>query len=155
MNNPPKEIDFSNNELDEIFNNNNFKLNKKFDRFDLWFEIHYWFRSYIKYPIKYFISSIKQLYFWFKTIWRQRDWDFSFMYKLMLFKIQRIRKRTERRQEFAGWENEVKYMKICESLLKRMIAEEYALEDAGAELYLKDRKLLYKILFERGDRWWD
>jgi hypothetical protein len=68
------------------------------------------------------------------------------------FKIKNTAKYTEKKQKFVGWEKEVKYMRICETLIDRIQNEYYQMEYQDyRDLEMKTVPTedgLYKVVFD-------
>ena len=125
--------------------------------------------------IRRFYESILNLIRWFPVIWNDRDWDDYYIKKLLYTKIKHVRKYTEKRKFYVGWENEVKWMKMCEKLLDvhfnawndeyekstpsfNGTPEFYHNDNYGnkhAILEYKSEQLFWKILSWRINYWWD
>jgi hypothetical protein len=73
-------------------------------------------------------QGFRNLWKWFPIIWKDRDWDDHFIFEVLKFKIKNTSKYTEKKQRFVGWEKEVRYMKICETLIDRIQTEYYQTE---------------------------
>jgi hypothetical protein len=73
-------------------------------------------------------QGFRNLWKWFPIIWKDRDWDDHFIFEVLKFKIKNTAKFTEKKQRFIGWENEVRYMRICETLIDRIQNEYYQSE---------------------------
>jgi len=74
-------------------------------------------------PWYYFRSGyrrIKRFIAWFPIIWHDEDWDYAYLFKIMQFKISRIRKEVEKNQRHLNWEKDVRDMKVAEELLSRI-----------------------------------
>lgn len=70
-------------------------------------------------------SGIKQLYLWIPIIWKDRDYDHSFIYKILKFKIENTRKLNQKNKRYIGVEKEIYFMWVCENLLDRLIKDDY------------------------------
>jgi len=102
--------------------------------------------------------NIKRCIKWFPVIWKTREWDYSYILKLMQMQIKLMRQRTETIQFYIGWEQSVKYMKICEKLLDIIISGECKYRyfgDAYFKYMDKCKKLLFNILYKKIEGWWD
>lgn len=77
------------------------------------------------YWIKRQLESIKNLIVWFLIIWKDRQWDHSYYEDLLLHKIKLQKDYFQRRQYFVGWENEVRWMSVCITLLTKLKNSEY------------------------------
>jgi len=85
----------------------------------------WWHRRYSDwyYNVKY---GIRNLFKWFKVVWRDRDYDHSYILTALQFKIKNTRILTENNQRHVGYEEDVANMKRCEELLKNMLEDNYA-----------------------------
>lgn len=135
--------------------------------------------SYNMWRVKQFLIGIHNLVYWFPVIWNDRNWDGEYTLKILQRKIKSVRKYTEKRKFYVGWENEVKWMKICECLLELYFnawdkepgdikislngADEnrnYYSRVLGLEfkcdlLEYKSERLFWKILSWKNKYWWD
>ena len=59
-----------------------YKTNRMFDRIKIWWR---WDAQYIH---KDFVYGVKNLWKWFPTIWKDRDWDHDFIYNLLAKKLE-------------------------------------------------------------------
>lgn len=114
--------------------------------------------------IRYLIKSVTNLFYYFKTVWRDRDWDSQYYYYLLLTKIRKQRKRYEKYDLFVGQKYVVVQMRACEIILDRIINDWYfeQTDKDNEESYKKwiDREkyehdLLFKILGKYIKHWWD
>lgn len=112
------------------------------------------------------LYGTKNIFKWLPVIWKDRDWDSHYIYRAMLFKIRQTRKNIAKNQSYVGWEHDVKYMRISERLLERIIKDDYydlMPWDKGRLITFthpaykeeKDRGLLFRILREKMDTWRD
>ena len=51
-------------------------------------KIKYWWRFEARYFHKNFIKGVKNLWKWFPTIWKDRDWDSYHIYEILRVKIE-------------------------------------------------------------------
>ena len=93
-----------------------------------WEKISLWWRFKGRYFRQDFIQGIKNLVKWFKLVWKDRDWDDTFIFEALKFKIENTAKYTERRQWFVGWEKEVSRMKTCVKLINYIQDNTYGME---------------------------
>jgi hypothetical protein len=75
--------------------------------------------------IRRFFYRIKNIIRWIPTLWKDFDWDHTYLYEIMYQKIHFMRLYHEKSQLFVGVEIEIKWMKICEKLLRDLIDSEY------------------------------
>jgi hypothetical protein len=128
-----------------------------------------------------FLFRIKNVIRWIPTLWKDYDFDHTYLYEIMYQKIHFMRLHHEKAQIFVGVEIEIKWMKICEKLLRDLIDSEYwkdAYDNEPLniknmkldEYYIrladtdfgradireqKAKELLFKILSWRVEYWWD
>lgn len=73
--------------------------------------------------IKLFFIGLKNVYDYFPIIYNDRDWDFSFYEKLMLFKLKRMYKCLNKKQWSCNCNFEknhsIKALRICIKILER------------------------------------
>jgi uncharacterized protein YlzI (FlbEa/FlbD family) len=131
--------------------------------------------------VRYFFESIKNLIKWLPIIFKDRDWDHTFILRILCFKLKQVRIRYEKNELFVGQENEIKWLKMCEYLLN-YINTSKGWEDEEESKYLntkniesikkwpqvidishhkcdlreeKAEKLFWKIISWRCNYWWD
>jgi len=63
-------------------------------------------------------SGFKNLFTWLPIIWRDRNWDYMFLLRIMLFKLQLMEKYLENEQES-------RKLHVCSLLLQRLVEDEY------------------------------
>ncbi len=63
---------------------------------------------------------IKRIVAWIPILWKDEDWDHSYLFELLRFKISRMRQEIEKNKRHQGYEKHVRDMKIAETLLARM-----------------------------------
>lgn len=130
------------------------------------------------YNLKY---GIKNLFKYFKVIWNDRHWDYSFILILLKFKLETIKNSYSKKHYSTDVPYQLKYINICIILLDRLIENNF-LEEELNNLYegkeflefnennipkindiwnrqsiirKKHMKLLMKILESRIETWWD
>jgi hypothetical protein len=87
-----------------------------------------WFKWDAKHLHRDIAQGFKNLYKWFPIVWKDRDWDDHFIFEALKFKLKNTANYFEKRQRFVGWEDEVKYIRICEKLIKRIQDDYYQME---------------------------
>ena len=63
-------------------------------------------------------SGFKNLFTWLPIIWRDRNWDYWFLLRIILFKLKLMEKCLKREQES-------RKLHICVLLLQRLVEDEY------------------------------
>ena len=70
-------------------------------------------------------EGIHNLIIWFPIIWKDRDFDHYYILNLLHFKLKLFEKRYETHQLWIGQEKELKNIKMCTFLLKRLTDDNY------------------------------
>lgn len=188
------------------------KIDKYYDdREKFWGKISHWCWMNIGWKIREFKRSCRNLITWLPIIWKDRQWDSSYIFIILKKKIELVRDHHIEQKHYVGWEREVELMNICIKLIDRVDSEyystlahdqiiakygksewrftpvedtaickdcsemhidhenilngkytqeEYDVEfkrlvfDEAGKKHLKAKKLLFKILDERIERWW-
>ena len=63
------------------------------------------------------IINIKNLIYWFPVIWDDRDYDYVFILRIEMHKINSIIKRYEKTSYYVGQEDNLRYLLICRDIL--------------------------------------
>ena len=132
--------------------------------------------------MKNFLQRLHNILIWLPILWRDRDWDFGFLLRILQFKISRMRQyqqkyglSTYQRQELIAHK-----MRTCELLIERLLSEDYikdwaqpdwrtwprelteqeerdmrAALDHGNKMRRQDEDLLFTILRKHYRNWWD
>lgn len=69
--------------------------------------------------------GIKNLIIWFPIIWKDRNWDHWFLYKMLKFKLSRMEKYHRKYGIALRSEIKANEMKTCVNLLDRLIEDNY------------------------------
>ena len=96
--------------------------------------------------VRYGIWNIIQ---WTPIIWRDRDWDWYYLSRIMEFKLRKMNKAFVKYGHHVGSERDARQMLICAELLKR-------LQDDDAEDFSKQRddwRNYYKLHEIRMKEW--
>jgi hypothetical protein len=91
-------------------------------------KIYYWFRydfKYLPYNIK---NGIKNLYFWFPTIWYDRDYDYTYIYEVLKVKLEKQAKYMTSKDRFVSTKREVEKMLLTARLIEIQQNELYDME---------------------------
>ncbi len=73
-------------------------------------------------------SGIFNLFIWLPVIWKDREWDSYYLFKIMEFKIGNMLKMHQKNMTFVGSEFVVRDMKICLNLIKKINEDFYVME---------------------------
>lgn len=91
---------------------------------------------YIKFNIMSFISNIKNIFKWFPVIWNDRQWDYSYLYKILHKKISLMQEFYETESILVEEENKkiIKELKFVKNTIERLINDEYFSETENKNL---------------------
>lgn len=78
--------------------------------------------------LRYTYESILNILRWIPILWNDRDWDYVFIYRILQFKLQNMRKLHEQNQRHTGWKRTVRELRTAEILLQRLSEDNYAAE---------------------------
>lgn len=73
-------------------------------------------------------AGIKNLWAYSKIIWKDRDYDSTYLLLLLQFKLQKMADYHESRKFYEGWENNVKWMRTSSKLIQKLIDSDYEFE---------------------------
>lgn len=116
----------------------------------------------LKYKIRNILTGLRNLYVWAPIIWRDRDYDYIYTIEILKKKLELQAKCFDN-----GWmdnsKRDAQIIRTVIRLIDKVYNEEYFQvmfeDDAGVEAYIakekKAKKLLYKILSDKLDSWWD
>lgn len=71
------------------------------------------------------ITSIKNIFRWIPIIWKDRDWDHTFLYKVLRFKLSNMERYSRNNGHHVNSERDANRIKICVNLLNRLLNDEY------------------------------
>lgn len=74
-------------------------------------------------------QGIKSLVYWFPVIWQDRTWDHAYVYRILRHKLTQMISDFEKHVNYIGVEKDIKRMKICVELLKRLEENDYVLKE--------------------------
>jgi hypothetical protein len=79
----------------------------------------WWFYK-VELPLKNFKKGLINLYKWLPIVWKDRDYDHSYVLDILKFKLEEMSKYTTSRKYHSGWEQHVRDMNICISLIDKL-----------------------------------
>lgn len=106
----------------------------------------------MKNPIKtlqYFWKSITNIIRWFPIIWKDRDWDHTFIFNILKFKLQNQAEYISENDNHTTAQNDAKWMRICCKLIDKINNDYYEME------YMEgwpDNQLPAEVIFKRYPR---
>ena len=99
------------------------------EEYDQWYwKLYRWFLWDAKHLHRDIAQGFKNLWKWLPIVWKDRDWDDHFIFEALKFKLKNTANYFEEKQRFVGWEDEVKYIRICEKLITRIQDDYYQTE---------------------------
>ena len=132
-----------------------------------YWRLYRWFRWEFKYQHKYIKYGVKNLYKWFWVIWRDRDWDQYYIFQVLKFKLEKQAKHLAEVGYHESAQREAELMMTCVRLINKIQNEYYYDElyksdirayeaiQKAIDKHNKSKRLLFKILEERIEEWWD
>lgn len=114
-------------------------------------------------------KGIENIIKWLPIIWKDRDWDWAYLAEIMEFKLRNMADHNEKYSYHVGAEKEVRSMRVCAALLKRLRDDNVYYDNAEAacggmlgtgwadkvnELSKADSEYLFKVMNKRMRHWW-
>jgi hypothetical protein len=99
-----------------------YETNKMFTK------IRIWWRWEARYMHKDFVQGVKNLWKWFPTIWKDRDWDHDFIYNLLAKKLEFQAKYFNNNGIHVDAKRDAERMMLVAKLIKLQHADFYAME---------------------------
>jgi hypothetical protein len=132
-----------------------------------YWRLYRWVRWKLPYQHKYIKYGIQNLYKWFWVIWKDRDWDQHYIFEVLKFKLEKQAKHLAD----VGFHNEAQrdaeLMMTCVRLIIKLQNEDYYEEmyeyrpltleivSKYQAKHNKAKRLLFKIMNDRIEEWWD
>ncbi len=85
-------------------------------------------RSYVHWRIKYFIDGVRNIFRWIPTIYHDRDWDESFILRMLQKKIEHQRAHLVKSNRHTQVDHDNFWMTATLNLIERELDEYYNLE---------------------------
>ena len=101
-----------------------------FERIYLWWDMDG------RYYHKYFKQGVKNLWYWFPVIWKDRNWDSHYIFDMLQHKLTAQANYIGRRDFHTRAQLDAKRMRLCVKLIKKVQEEDYTMEYMD---YHKDR----------------
>ena len=138
------------------------------EEYNEWYwRLYRWFRWEFKYQHKYIKYGVKNLYKWFWIIWKDRDWDHHYIFEVLKFKLEKQAKHMAENGFHNNAQRDAELMMTCVRLIGKLQNEYYYDElcksgvrssEAVKNVITKHKKakrLLFKIMNDRIEEWWD
>jgi hypothetical protein len=132
-----------------------------------YWKLYRWVRWQLPYQHKYIKYGIKNLYKWFWVIWKDRDWDHYYIFEVLKFKLEKQAKHLGERDWHESSKRDAEIMMTCVKLIDKIQNESYfdELYDSDQkspeaikiviDRHNKAKRLLFKIINDRIEGWWD
>ena len=138
------------------------------EEYNEWYwRLYRWVRWELPYQHKYIKYGIQNLYKWFWVIWKDRDFDYHYTYQVLKFKLEKQAKHLGERNWHESSKRDAELMMTCVRLINKLQNEEYfeAYYDSkpmNNEMihkclaqHSKAKRLLFRIMEEKIESWWD
>ena len=138
------------------------------EEYNQWYwRLYRWLRWELPYQYKYTKYGVKNLYKWFWIIWKDRDWDHHYIFQVLKFKLEKQAKHLAHVGFHNGAQRDAELMMTCVRLINKIQNEDYYAEYYDSkpmtnEMYYrikaqhsKAKRLLFKIMNDRIEEWWD
>lgn len=103
---------------------------------NLFKRIYLWWAHDGRYYHKYFKEGVKNIWYWFPVIWKDRNWDGHYIFEILQHKLEAQANYIARRDFHTRAQLDAKRMRLCIKLIKKVQEEDYAMEYMD---YAKDR----------------
>jgi hypothetical protein len=90
--------------------------------------IKLWWKYDGRYYHRYFIAGVKNLWNWFPVIWKDRDWDQTFIYEVLIHKLEKQAKYIGERDWHTRAKRDAEKMLLCARLARIQQEDLYAME---------------------------
>jgi len=132
-----------------------------------YWRLYRWIKWELPYQHKYIKYGVKNLYKWFWVIWRDRDWDHHYIFEVLKFKLEKQAKHLAEVGFHNNAQRDAELMMTCVRLIEKIQNEYYydelyksdirsyeAIQNA-IDKHNKSKRLLFKIMNDRIEEWWD
>jgi len=130
------------------------------EEYNEWYwKLYRWFLWDVKHIHKTTWIGIKNLWKWLPIVWKDRDWDYYYIFQVLKFKLEKQAKHLGGR--------DAELMMTCVRLINKLQNEDYYQEYYDSRpmnnkmmhkcqaQHNKAKRLLFKIMNDRIDSWWD
>ncbi len=90
--------------------------------------VEIWWNHNGRYYHKDFIQGVKNLIKWFPTIWKDRDWDQTFIFNILIKKLEFQAKCIGGKDRHTRAKRDAEIMMTCVRLMEKVREEEYNIE---------------------------
>ena len=138
------------------------------EEYNEWYwRLYRWLRWKLPYQHKYIKYGVKNLYKWFRVIWNDRDWDHHYIFQVLKFKLEKQANHLAENGFHNNAQRDAELMMTCVRLIDKLQNEYYydelcksgvrsseAVQNVIAK-HKKAKRLLFKIMNDRIEEWWD
>jgi hypothetical protein len=138
------------------------------EEYNEWYwRLYRWIKWSLPYQHKYIKYGVKNLYKWFWIIWKDRDWDHYYIFEVLKFKLEKQANHLAENGFHNNAQRDAELMMTCVRLIDKLQNEYYYDElcksgvrssEAVKNVITKHKKakrLLFKIMNDRIEEWWD
>ena len=138
------------------------------EEYNEWYwRLYRWVRWELPNQHKYIKHGVKNLYKWFWVIWKDRNYDHYYIFEVLKFKLEKQAKHLADVGFHNDAQRDAERMMTCVRLINKLQNEEYydELSESGVrsseaiqiviDRHNKAKRLLFKILNDRIEEWWD
>jgi hypothetical protein len=94
----------------------------------MWNRFELWYKFEGRYVFKKFKYGIRNLFIWFPTVWRDRDWDNNYIYEVLKFKLEKQSKSFDKYGRHLSSSRDAEKMKTVSKLISKLTSDFYASE---------------------------
>lgn len=94
----------------------------------MWNRFELWYRFEGRYMLKKFKYGIRNLFIWFPTVWKDRDWDHDFIYDILRFKLKKQSEFFEKYGRHATSKRDAEKMMLVANLIEKLREDYYGSE---------------------------
>lgn len=132
-----------------------------------YWKLYRWVKWELPHQHKYIEYGVKNLYRWFWTIWKDRDWDHHYIFEVLKFKLENQAKHLAEFGNHESSDRDAELMMTCIRLIDKIQNESYYDDfydsdkktseefEKVLKKHNKAKRLLFKILDDRVERWWN
>jgi hypothetical protein len=138
------------------------------EEYNEWYwRLYRWIKWELPYQHKYIKYGVKNLYKWFRVIWNDRDWDHHYIFQVLKFKLEKQANHLAENGFHNNAQRDAELMMTCVRLIDKLQNEYYydelcksgvrsseAVKNVIAK-HNKAKRLLFKIMNDRIEEWWD
>ncbi len=138
------------------------------EEYNEWYwRLYRWIKWSLPYQHKYIKYGVKNLYKWFWVIWNDRDWDHHYIFQVLKFKLEKQANHLTKNGFHNNAQRDAELMMTCVRLIDKLQNEYYydelcksgvrsseAVKNVIAK-HNKAKRLLFKIMNDRIEQWWD